>query len=107
MSAGLNSATSSAANCHSCQATANTQELPYILSACLLSMEAEPNLRLFTSSSGSMETASSVAKTKGSTKNVIQPSPLDDPSITHLVVFPISPEIDPQQPVRVLLELKG
>lgn len=90
MSAGLDSA-SSASNCRTCQQTAGTQEIPIILSACLLSMEAEPNLRLFTSSNSSVESAVAVGKSKSSTKNINnQVQLVDDTSITHIVAFPIS-----------------
>jgi mediator of RNA polymerase II transcription subunit 13 len=94
VSAGLDSA-SSASNCRTCQQTAGTQEIPIILSACLLSMEAECNLRLFSSSNSSVDLASGLTKSKGSTKNsgVTQAQLLDDPSITHIVAFPISPDI--------------
>lgn len=94
MSAGLDSA-SSASNCRTCQQTAGTQEVPIVLSACLLSMEAEPNLRLFSSSNSAVDLAVSLNKSKSSTKNsgVAQAQIVDDPSVTHIVAFPISPEI--------------
>lgn len=94
MSAGLDSA-SSASNCKTCQQTASTQEVPIILSACLLSMEAEPNLRIFSSSNNSVGAAVALGKSKNSTKNggATQVQMIDDPSVTHIVAFPISPDI--------------
>jgi hypothetical protein len=93
MSAGLDSA-SSVSNCKTCQQTAGTQEVPIILSACLMSMEAEPHLRLFSSSNNSVDLAVAVGKSKSSSRGLnSQVQPIDDPSITHIVAFPISPEI--------------
>jgi hypothetical protein len=57
-------------------------------------MEAESNLRLFSSSNSAVDLAVAVGKSKSSTKNTnSQTQIIDDPSITHIVAFPISPDI--------------
>ncbi|KAI6225150.1 Mediator of RNA polymerase II transcription subunit 13 [Aphelenchoides fujianensis] len=93
-SAGLSSSFSSASNCRTCAATCSTQELPIILSACLLSMEAEPNFRLFISSTAVMDAAAG-----GKSKTPLRSLASIDSSITHIIAFPTSPEIstDPLQ----------
>ncbi|KAI6194899.1 Mediator of RNA polymerase II transcription subunit 13 [Aphelenchoides besseyi] len=93
VSAGLSASFSSASNCRACAATCSTQELPIVLSACLLSMEAEPNLRLFISSAAAMDAAVSKSKVPLRSLSSI------DSSITHIIAFPVSPDIstDPLQ----------
>lgn len=77
-------------SCKTCNITVNMQELPVILSACLVSVEAEPNLRLFPGFSATQETK----PRGGSKKDSSPPNLLEDTSITHIVTFPTSPIID-------------
>ena len=102
-SAGLNSSASAITNCRACSATTTTtSELPIVLSACLLSMEAEAHLRVFASSSaatvdGALSSSGRAARSASAAAAARSLATLDS-SITHIVVFPTSPEIstDPQ-----------
>lgn len=81
--------------CRACAVTQNMQEVPVIMSACLVSMEAEPNLRLFPAFGLGNDSGTST-RARGAAKNAAwanQLSLLDDPSVTHLITFQTSPEI--------------
>lgn len=84
----------STSSCKTCSLMPGCQETPAILSACLVSTEAEPNLRVFASSL-SQSDASSTPK---NAKSKPPQSMLDDTSITHIMVFPTRSDLslDPQ-----------
>jgi mediator of RNA polymerase II transcription subunit 13 len=67
--------------CRTCSFMPGSQEIPVILSACLVNTEAEPNLRIFTSYSSQTDVSKN-----GKLK--VQSGIAEDPSVTHIMVFP-------------------
>lgn len=82
---------SGSTGCKSCSAIPGYHEIPAILSACLITTEPEPSLRVFPTLPPVGETTTSKSS-KGKLPNL-----LDDPSITHIMVFPTSPDLQVRQ----------
>lgn len=70
--------------CKTCTLMPVSQETPTILSACLVSTEAEPKLRVFASTVAQPD----AAPTSKNAKAKPPQSVLEDTSITHIIVFP-------------------
>ncbi|CAD5217572.1 unnamed protein product [Bursaphelenchus xylophilus] len=79
--------------CRACAVSKDSSEGPVIMSACLISMESEPFLRIFPAFSQLSE-----QKSRSNSKNNNLLTLLEDTAITHIITFPTSPDIstDPQ-----------